>query len=154
MPQYDLLANFNTVSYQVLTSVWYGKNSISSLTHSSSWKERKYTTFEWHFSVYVLCVDGVFAIINHWLLHQAVKRLNKMKAICFTVTYVPLCCAMLFFFPSSSSFPFSLTSCAIPPFLHTQTPVQEISTHERHHHYHLRFMTNVTRITCASFHLN
>lgn len=44
------------------------------------------------------CVDGVFAIINHWLLHQTVKRLNKTKVICFDVTYPPLCCAMLFFF--------------------------------------------------------
>lgn len=116
------------IRYQIKCSRDYGtaktSPTISHFRFLSVWSKREKITPHLNGILGVVrwfCVDGVFAIINHWLLHQAVKRLNKTKAICFAVTYVPLCCAMLFFFLL-----FFFLMCDSAFFL----PVQGISTHE------------------------
>lgn len=91
-----------------------------STSHLNRWVV--WWTCESRFCVYV---DGVFVIINHWLLHQALKRLNKTKAICFAVIYVCVVqCDVNFFL-----LPFSLLCNSLVFFLHIQkrTGVQDVS---------------------------
>lgn len=96
-----------------------------------------------------LLVDGVFAIINHWLLHQAVKRLNKTNAICFPLLmlFVRWCSFDFFslflsvffgFFASVPPFYTGASAQRAKHFIHRQQRRRRRRRH--HHHYYPRFM--------------
>lgn len=75
-------------------------------TESSSRKKKTRENYQLHLNgrCECVCCMVVFVIINHWLLHQVVKRLNKTKAICFPLHLFlgPLCCVCRWFFSTAT----------------------------------------------------
>lgn len=139
--------NFNMVSHQVLTRLKHGKNISHFLSLSLSRflcvvkKRENYTIFEWHSRcTLVLCW---WHFCDHKPLIAASSRKttkqNESHLFCRYLCSIVLCDVVFF-----SYVRFRL-------FFHRCKAFQRTKWH---HHYHVRFMINVTRITCASFHLN